>query len=507
MNAVQVTKTELRPINTVSAFTAIIAEKPSGSSKITSLEMELKRSYVLLLLGCLMLFGVKVECRKGSWSFSYAAPSCRAESVSIAEYGGVGDGTTVNTEAFRKAIDHLSEFSEKGGGQLYIPPGRWLTGSFNLTNHFTLYLDKEAVILGSQDLEDWPLIPPLPSYGRGRDAAGPRYSSLINGYNLTDVVITGDNGTIDGQGAIWWQKFHQKKLKNTRGYLVELMYSTDIIISNLTFLNSPAWNLHPVYSSNILIKYVTILAPLDSPNTDGIDPDSCSYVRIEDCYVVSGDDIVAIKSGWDEYGISFGMPSQHIVIRRLVGISPTSAIIALGSEMSGGIQDVRAEDIYAINSEAGIRIKTSPGRGGFVRDVFVNRMTMVNMKWAFTMTGSYGSHPDNKYNPDALPVVERISYSNIVATNVSVAGKLEGIAKAPFKDICLSNVTITMAAKAKKYPWNCTYIHGLSNTVYPQPCSLLEEKPAEGDAFCPSPHELHTREENSLQHCSYSSSH
>jgi len=463
---------------------------------------------VLLLLGCLILLGVKVECRTGSWAFSYKAPSCRAKSVSIAEFGGVGDGTTVNTEAFRRAIEHLSGFSETGGGQLYIPPGRWLTGSFNLTDHFTLYLHKEAVILGSQDLADWPLIPPLPSYGTGRDAPGPRYSSLINGYNLTDVVITGDNGTIDGQGAIWWQKFHQNILNNTRGYLVELMYSKDIIISNLTFLNSPAWNLHPVYSSNILIQYVTILAPLDSPNTDGINPDSCSYVRIEDCYVVSGDDIIAIKSGWDEYGISFGMPSQHIVIRRVVGISPTSAIIALGSEMSGGIQDVRAEDIQAIDSEAGIRIKSAPGRGGFVRDIFVNRMTMVNMKWAFTMTGSYGSrpHPDDKYDPNALPVVERISYSNIVATNVSVAGKLEGIAKAPYKDICLSNVTITMA-KSKNDPWNCTYIQGFSNAVYPQPCSLLEERPAAGDALCPSPQELNTTEENSLQHCTYSSSH
>merc|ERR1711915_518446 len=210
------------------------------------------------------------------------------------------------------------------------------------------------------------------------------------------------------------------------------MDSKDITISSLTFINSPAWNLHPVYSSNVLIKNVTIPAPLDSPNTDGIDPDSCSDVTIEDCYVVSGDDIVAIKSGWDEYGI-------------FVGISPTSAIIALGSEMSGGIQDVRAEDILAINSETGIRIKTSPGGGGFVKDIFVNRMTMVNMKWAFTMTGSYGSHPDNNYDPNAIPVVERISYSNIVATNVSVAGDLEGIDKAPFKNICLSNVTITMA--------------------------------------------------------------
>eukprot|EP00253_Pinus_taeda_P023049 PITA_23049 len=462
---------------------------------------------VLLLLGCLILLGVKVECQKGNWSFSYAAPSCRAKTVSIVEFGGVGDGTTLNTEAFKKAIAFLSGFSKKGGGQLYIPPGRWLTGSFNITDHFTLYLHKEAVILGSQDPKDWPLIPPLPSYGTGRDAPGPRYSSLINGYNLTDVVITGDNGTIDGQGAIWWQKFRQNLLNNTRGYLLELLYTKDIIISNLTFLNSPAWNLHPVYSSNILIQHVTILAPVDSPNTDGIDPDSCSNVLIEDCYVVSGDDIIAIKSGWDQYGISVGIPSQHIVIRRLVGISPTSAVIAIGSEMSGGIQDVRAEDIHAINSEAGIRIKTVPGRGAFVRDIFVNGMTMVNMRWAFAMSGSYGSrpHPDDKFDPNAIPVVERISYSNIVATNVSVAGKLEGIAKAPFKDICLSNVTITVA-KSKNDPWNCTYIRGFSNAVSPQPCSLLQEKPEAGNALCPSPQKLDTTEENKLQHCSYSGS-
>ncbi|KAH9325090.1 hypothetical protein KI387_005268 [Taxus chinensis] len=460
---------------------------------------------VLLLLGCLLLLGAKVECRKSKWSWSYSAVSCRAKSVSIAEYGGVGDGSTVNTKAFQKAIDYLSGFSEKGGGQLYIPPGKWLTGSFNVTSHFTLFLHKDAVILGSEDPEEWPLIPPLPSYGIGRDGGNLRYSSLINGYNLTDVVITGDNGTIDGQGAIWWEKFHKKKLKYTRGYMVELIHSKDLVISNLTFQNSPAWNLHPVYSSNILIQHVTILAPLRSPNTDGIDPDSCSYVRIEDCYVESGDDIVAIKSGWDEYGIAYGMPSQHIVIRRLVGVSPTSAIIALGSEMSGGIQDVRAEDIHAINSETGIRIKTSPGRGNFVRDIYVNRMTMVNMKWAFTMTGSYGAHPDNKYDPNAIPVVERISYSNIIATNVSTAGKLDGIQKAPFKDICLTNVTITMA-KTKHAPWNCTSIQGFSISVSPEPCGLLQEQPSGGDAFCSRSHEFEIPEQTKFKKCSYSSS-
>ncbi|KAF9596735.1 hypothetical protein IFM89_012934 [Coptis chinensis] len=131
--------------------------------------------------------------------------------------------------------------------------------------------------------------------------------------------------------------------------------------------------------------------------------DSCTNVLIEDCYIVSGDDCVAVKSGWDEYGISFGMPTEHLVIRRLTCISPDSVVIALGSEMSGGIQDVRAENILAVNSESGIRIKTAIGRGGFVKDIHVRRMTMKTMKWAFWMTGNYGSHADKNYDPNALP--------------------------------------------------------------------------------------------------------
>ena len=122
--------------------------------------------------------------------------------------------------------------------------------------------------------------------------------------------ISGDNGTIDGQGAFWWQQFHGGKLKYTRGYLIELLHSDRIFISNLTLLNSPAWNVHPVYSrfdhflkpnlkpsfeqffesiavteivqlcSNIIISGITILAPLRSPNTDGINPGTNAVLEI-----------------------------------------------------------------------------------------------------------------------------------------------------------------------------------------------------------------------------------
>ncbi|GAB4857422.1 hypothetical protein Ancab_015331 [Ancistrocladus abbreviatus] len=446
-----------------------------------------------LLVVLVLLSTGGAEGRKAGVSdyFEYTAMNCRAHSASITDFGGVGDGKTLNTNAFQKAVDHLSQFESDGGSILFVPPGKWLTGSFNLTSHFTLYLHKEAVLVASQELNEWPIINPLPSYGRGRDAPGGRYISFIFGTKLTDVIITGDNGTIDGQGDLWWRLFHKGKLKHTRPYLIELMYSDNIQISNLTLINSPAWTVHPVYSSNILVQGITINAPVISPNTDGINPvcssDSCTNIRIEDCHIVSGDDCVAVKSGWDEYGIHFGMPTKQLIIRRLTCISPTSAVIALGSEMSGGIEDVRAEDILAINSESGVRIKTSAGRGGYVKDVYVRRMTMKTMKWAFWMTGNYGSHPDNKYDPHALPVVQNINYRDMVAEDVKMAARLEGIAGDPFKEVCISNVTITMAAKAKKVPWTCTEVAGISSEVSPKPCDLLPDQGRKNIIECDFP--------------------
>ncbi|CAF2071038.1 unnamed protein product [Brassica napus] len=334
--------------------------------------------------------------RRGE-EFEYSALSCRAYSASLDEFGAVGDGVTSNTAAFRDAVSQLSRFADYGGSLLFVPAGRWLTGSFNLTSHFTLFLHRDAVLLASQEESDYEVIEPLPSYGRGRETdGGRRFISLRFGSNLTDVVITSENGTIDGQGEPWWGKFKGGELKYTRPYLIEIMHSDGIQISNLTFLNSPSWHIHPVYSSNIVIQGLTILAPVTVPNTTGSTlvrnhtdnlkipiTDSCTNTRIEDCYIVSGDDCMAVKSGWDQYGINYGMPTKQLLSRRLTCISPDSAVIALGSEMSGGIEDVRAEDIVAINSESGIRIKTAIGRGGYVKDVYVRGMTMQTMKYVF----------------------------------------------------------------------------------------------------------------------------
>ncbi|KAL2345539.1 hypothetical protein Fmac_006824 [Flemingia macrophylla] len=397
----------------------------------------------------------------------------RPHSVSITEFGAVGDGVTLNTKAFQNAIFYLNSFADKGGAKLFVPAGRWLTGSFDLISHLTLWLDKDAVILGSTNPEDWPVVDPLPSYGRGRELPGGRHRSLIYGLNLTDVIITGNNGTIDGQGLIWWSRFRNKTLDYTRPHLVELMNSTGVLISNLTFLNSPFWTIHPVYCSQVTVQNVAIIAPLDSPNTDGIDPDSSDNVCIEDCYISTGDDLIAIKSGWDEYGIAFGRPSTNITIHRLVGRSQTSAGIAIGSEMSGGVSEVHAEDIHFYDTYSAIRIKTSPGRGGYVRNIYVSNMTLANVDIAIRFTGLYGDHPDDAYDPNALPVIEKITIKDVVGEKIKTAGLIEGIEGDNFVNICLSNITLNVSSN---YPWNCSYIKGYSDTVLPEACESLKER-------------------------------
>ncbi|KAH7854321.1 hypothetical protein Vadar_012518 [Vaccinium darrowii] len=467
-----------------------------------------KTSHIIAIALLFFILGLAnsrvVESRKQRRSnlFDFQAINCRKHSAVLTDFGGKGDGITSNTKAFQSAINHLSQFAPDGGAQLIVPPGKWLTGSFNLTSHFTLYLHQNAVILASQDESEYPIIEPLASYGRGRDGPGGRYISLIFGTNLVDVVITGGNGTIDGQGSYWWDKFHKEELKYTRPYLIEILYSQQIQITNLTLINSPSWHVHPVYTRDIIIQGLTIRAPVDSPNTDGINPDSCTNTRIEDCFIVSGDDCIAVKSGWDEYGIKVGLPTQQLVIRRLTCISPDSAVIALGSEMSGGIKDVRAEDITAIASQSGVRIKTAPGRGAYVKDIYVRRMTMHTMKYVFWMAGSYGEHPDEGYDPKALPVVQNINFKDMVAENVTIAGNLAGIEGDPFTGICISNVSIGISSFSKKKPWNCSDIEGVTSNVSPQPCSLLPDNAPGSLKGCDFPEDQLPIESVPLKTCS-----
>ncbi|CAL4985124.1 unnamed protein product [Urochloa decumbens] len=409
------------------------------------------------------------------------APPRRGASVSVASFGGVGDGRTLNTAAFVSAVASIERRRAPAGAELHVPPGVWLTGPFNLTSHMTLFLARGAIIRATQDTSSWPLMEPLPSYGRGRELPGGRYISLIHGNGLQDVVITGENGTIDGQGSVWWSTWKKGTLPFTSPHLLELMSSSDIIVSNVVFQDSPLWNIHPVYCSNVVIRNVTILAPHDSPYTDGIDPDSCSNVCIEDCYISTGDDAIAIKSGWDEYGIAYGRPSSNITVRRITGSTPFAGF-AIGSETSGGVENILAEHLSFFSSGVGINIKTNTGRGGFIRNVTISDVTLDNVLYGLSIAGDVAGHPDDQYNKSALPMVDSLTIKNVRGQNIRNAGLIKGIANSTFSRICLSNVKLSGGGARIIGPWKCEAVSGSAVEVQPSPCTELAS--TSGTSFC-----------------------
>ena len=184
------------------AFLGIATKSPSWSpllglslSRVAKLQTgSMAAPPLLLLVGALALLAQEqvARCDAAATCVGVAPAKRRPEVVSIADFGGVGDGRTLNTWAFRKAVYRIQHRRRRGGTELRVPAGTWLTGSFNLTSHMTLFLARGAVLKATRDAAGWPLVEPLPSYGRGRELPGPRYASFINGNGLRDVVITGE---------------------------------------------------------------------------------------------------------------------------------------------------------------------------------------------------------------------------------------------------------------------------------------------------------------------------
>ncbi|XP_022749994.1 probable polygalacturonase [Durio zibethinus] len=402
-------------------------------------------------------------------------PKTRSFVFNLTDFGGVGDGVTVNTAAFERAILAISKLEKSDVAQLNVPPGKWLTAPFNLTSHMTLFLAEGAEILGLEDEKQWPLMPPLPSYGYGREHHGPRYGSLIHGQNLKNVVITGHNGTINGQGQSWWKKYRQKLLNHTRGPLVQIMWSSDIVISNITLRDSPFWTFHPYDCKNVTVRNVTILAPVsEAPNTDGIDPDSCEDVVIEDCYISVGDDAIAIKSGWDQYGIAYGRPSRNILIRNLIVRSMVSAGVSIGSEMSGGVSNVTVESVLVWSSRRAVRIKTAAGRGGYVKHITYRNLTFNDARVGIVIKTDYNEHPDNDFDPKALPTLEDISFTGIHGQAVRVPVRIHGSEDIPVRNVTFRDMSVGLSYK-KKHVFQCAFVQGrVIGTIFPAPCENLD---------------------------------
>lgn len=189
---------------------------------------------------------------------------------------------------------------------------------------------------------------------------------------------------------------------------------------------------------------------------------------IENSTVNMGHDSISLKSGWDEYGIAYSRPTENVRIRNVNLGSAFGSSISFGSEMSGGISNVLVENALIQNSLTGIAFRTTKGRGGYIKDIDMSRIGT-----AFVANGSFGSHPDDKYDANALPVVSHIRLSNVSGVNIGVAGILFGIQESPFRSVALTNVSLSTSSSSN-VSWQCSYVYGSSKSVIPEPCPELK---------------------------------
>lgn len=199
--------------------------------------------------------------------------------------------------------------------------------------------------------------------------------------------------------------------------------------------------------------------------------DSSTNVCIEDNYIESGDDLVAIKSGWDQYGITMARPSTNILVRRVSGTTPTCSGVGIGSEMSGGISNITIEDLHVWNSAAGVRFKSDNGRGGYVANVTISGVRMERVKIPIKFSRGSNDHPDDGWDPKAVPKFKGILISNVISVNSTKAPVLEGIEDASYEGLCFRNITLLGIALSAT--WHCEYVSGFASEVFPAPCPEL----------------------------------
>jgi len=369
----------------------------------------------------------------------------------ITRYGAVADGVTVNTAAIQKAIDECPV-----GGAVLIPKGTFVSGALFLKSDMTLMLADGAVLLGSSDLSDYPVIP-YEYEGRYEDC----FASLINTRpgRQRNISIVG-RGRIDANGVALFQQAIPR-LPVKRGRAIMIRYTENLRIEGVTICQSPAWCLHIYYCRGVKIHGIA-LYNMYSPegvryegvyNADGIDLDSCVDCEVTGCMISSEDDCIAIKSGRDAYGRFLGRPSENILIENCTFKNGFG--VAMGSEMSGGVRNVVVRNCAFVDSFSVASVKCPRGRGSAIEDILYENCVLYNRDEEFHDSKWFRGalYVDNFYSidtfdtkekmpvDDSTPAIRDITFRNIEVDTVGGnAIWLAGLPEMPLERIVLDNV-------------------------------------------------------------------
>ena len=441
-----------------------------------------------------------------------AAPVIPEREVKLTDFGAVGDGITLNTEAFAKAIDALSS---QGGGKLVVPQGVWHTGPIVLKSNIELNLKAGAVILFAADETLYPIIE---TSFEGLDTR--RLQSPLSAKGAENIAITG-KGVIDGNGQYWrpvkkdkvtakhWKQLlaipGSQEMKPgywvpSEGYargekganinvpsaqteeewnaikrflrpvMISLVQCKNVLLKGVIFQNSPAWNLHPLMCENVIIDQVLVRNPSYAQNGDALDLESCKNALIVNSRFDAGDDGICIKSGKDADGRRRGIPCENVVVNGCTVFAGHGGFV-VGSEMSGGVKNIEVENCQFLGTDVGLRFKSTRGRGGIVENIYVKNVSMTDIKTdAITFNMYYGGKSvaemmedgDNPDNTTKVPVTEEtpifrnIDIKNIVCNGAGRAMEFNGLPEMPIDGITLQNVTIL--AKKDAVFTNCKNI-------------------------------------------------
>lgn len=446
----------------------------------------------LLLLAC----SIKYSLGQDGWRLpKVTEPIFKNVQYPITKYGAIPDGHTLNTQAIQKAID---ECHAKGGGIVRVPQGLWLTGPIVLKSNVNLHLETGATLLFTKDKDQYPLVK-----GNWEGMPQMRNQSPISAENASNIGITG-NGIIDGNGDAWrlvkkekltasqWKKlvasggvvkngnlwmpsesfargyemkdpgrlspekdvaFYQSIKDFLRPNLVVFTKCDKILLEGVTFQNSAAWCLHPLMSTNIVVRNIFVKNPWYAQNGDGIDLESCSNVLIENSVFDVGDDALCMKSGRDADGRARAMPTQNVIIKGCTVYASHGGFV-VGSEMSGGVKNVYVSNCTFIGSDIGLRFKTTRGRGGVVENIFIKDIYMKDIpgeailfdmyymaRDPIPLEGEKRELPKVEMLPvdETTPQFQNIHISNVYCNGARKAIFIRGIPEMHVKNILIEN--------------------------------------------------------------------